>query len=228
MKITIQFCLILALGFSYAQSNKADQIATSCYEFLSKQKGISFQNTASMDHDLDSLVLTEDYLSTMKISHHQYVRFKLFDGFKTKILNYDGKEMTIVSVEDRFYSKYAVSGDFKSMSNFVKDSLNYEFPLSILFQKDVVQDIQALNAKSYYIGKIEFRGVQVHHLAFSVNHFSWQLYIAADENRPVPLKIIIADHKEKTQYQALLSEWDFSEIDEEKFQMNVNEFIQIK
>jgi hypothetical protein len=224
--IFLGFSLITTL-LAFSQKASPKQIADNCYKFLSSQNYVRVENHASMDRDLDSINITENFHSVTKISNHQKVYINWTNGEKRKLLNFDGEMLSLVSVDDGFYSEWDLKGDILALERFAKDTLDYEFPLISLFKKDGGKEINKLNPESIYLGIKVFKGKQVHHLVFRVKEFSWQMFVSADENRPVPYKIIINDHIGKTQYTAELSNWDFSELRAKEFEITMGDFRKI-
>jgi len=180
-----------------------------------------------MDYTMDSLHVTENYSSTMKISNHTKVNLKVNDGVKSAIINYDGEELIILNSHDGFYTKHLFNGSIGELGKFAKDSLDYDFPLLNLFKKDGAKVFEKLKVRSYYVGLKLFKGKMVHHLAFYVENFSWQMFVSAEKDRPLPLKVIINDHLDKTQYSAELSNWDFSDINPDEFILSTKGLTQI-
>lgn len=225
------FLSALACTFSFSQkaTQTPESILENCYIFLGNQKDIKFENHASLELQVDSVRVMENFSSITMISDRKKVHSRFNNGRKTTVVNYDQQQLSIVSIEDGFYSKYEVPGlDLRKLITFFEDSLKYDFPLANLFVKDGYKDVQKIAPKSYDLGLKMYKGFKVHHLVFEVEDFSWQMFISADENRPVPLKVVINDQLSKSQYIADLSNWDFSEIDAEIFNVRISKFIEIK
>lgn len=210
-----------------AQSTNPITIAKNCYEFLSNQENVKFENQASMDEDLDTVHITEHYYSITKIKNHKKIKYNIFDGQKHASVYFNGEQLTLMSVTDEFYSVYKVSGGIKEARDFASDSLNYDFPLLTLFEKKTAEELFKLKPISYYAGLKFFKGKKVHHLVFKLKEFSWQMFVSADESRPVPYKIIINDYQLKTTYSAELFNWDFSEIPDNQFSVKTGNFVKL-
>lgn len=219
---------LFVIGFVQLNAQNAMEVLESTFAFLSSKNSVAFKSHASMSHDYDSLTLMENFTYAVKLKDYKKIHFSWTDGMKRKLINYNGKELTFFSLDDSFFSKYNLDGDLNDLKKFVGDSLDYDMPFISLFSETELKEILKSKPKSYFVGTKTFKGLSVHHLVFHTANFSWQMFVSADEDNPVPYKIVVNDLENGTEFSCEFTNWDFSEIKNSEFGKSIGDFIEIK
>jgi hypothetical protein len=133
------------------------------------------------------------------------------DGHAHKRFWYDGRTLTLLSVDANLYATSAVPPTIDQTIDHVMEELDVTLPLAD-FAYSSPNDILTAHVKSgVYAGVHLVRGVPSHHLVFSQENVDWQIWIE-EGNRPLPRKLVITYKNDPAipQFEAHLSDWDFA------------------
>lgn len=129
---------------------------------------------------------------------------------RNRSLNYDGKSMTLLDRAQNFYGSIPVPPTLDEALDVASERFGITIPLEDIIVNKPYQSALGNVTSGMLLGPVTVLGVPCEHLAFSMDHIDWQIWIE-DGAKPVPRKIVITykDEEGSPQYTAILSNWDF-------------------
>lgn len=124
---------------------------------------------------------------------------------------YDGKRLTLLDEDDNVYASVVVPTKIDAMLDQVLAKHGFAPPLADLIYSDPYAVLHPRVQFGLYLGPSQVDGVRCHHLAFVDKDIDWQVWVE-DGEHPLPRKLVITYTQVSgaPQYQARLSEWNFS------------------
>lgn len=142
------------------------------------------------------------------------------EGFRLRDYYYDGATFTIAAPQENFYANAPFDGGFEALVTAVRVRTGTVLPLWSVMSRDLPARLTEGAEAAAYIGLTRIAGQTAHHIAFAGETEDWQIWIAEDAGRPVPLLIVGTETDEQgwPQFRAWLSNWDLApEIAPERF-----------
>jgi hypothetical protein len=133
------------------------------------------------------------------------------DDFTHKRFFYDGTSFSLLSVPEDLYATAPAPPRIETTLDLILDEYGISLPLADFVYPNPYEVLTAEVTGAYYAGLHDVRGILCHHLAFTQDHFNWQIWIE-DGKQMVPRKFVISYKNEPhyPQYTAYFSDWDFS------------------
>ncbi len=188
-------------------------IAAAAVEFLAAQDAFTFRWFASFDEVIDGrekLTFLRSGVNTMVrgvgfVSHTER-------GDAYRDYYYDGAVFTVASPDENFYASVEFAGGFDALIEAVRERTGNVVPLwSMMSETLPARFLESVDGAAY-VGTTRIAGEPAHHLAFTSYDEDWQIWVAADPERPLPLLIVGTDPYQQgwPQYRAYLTGWDLS------------------
>jgi len=125
---------------------------------------------------------------------------------------FDGKFITMFNGETGYYAKAPQPGDIDAtVVNFVRD-LQMRLPLAPMLMTTFDQELQRRVQRVDYVELTDVLGVPAHHIAARTANVDFQVWIADNEKRPLPLRIVLTypSAEGQPQFRADFSKWNLS------------------
>jgi hypothetical protein len=145
--------------------------------------------------------------AVIDIAHPNRLRARMSSARSVRELFYDGRQATLYSPAQKFYSTVEFSGSLAELVDRLEQRYGVEVPLADLFlwgtaaaPADGIES--AMNAGQDFIG-----GELCDHFAFRQGKLDWQIWIAAG-GKPLPRKLVITNRADEARPQSVsLIEW---------------------
>lgn len=190
-------------------------------DYLAAQQTLSVDWFISRDHVLDGREKLTDLSSGGIVLDRD-------DGFvahseagpKSRAYYYDRTTFSILDIENDSYVAAPFDGELEEIVERVKTEYDMVLPVWSVLSRGAADDFIDAADKAAYVELTRISGRAAHHLAFSNYDYDWQVWVAADEERPEILMIVGTDPYSQgwPQYRAYFSNWDFApQIDPAEF-----------
>jgi hypothetical protein len=150
----------------------------------------------------DGQKLQHEAQATMEVARPNRVRVEMSSARSERRLYYDGKNVTLYTPAQKFYSTVPFSGTLGELVEQLQQRFALEIPLSDLFvwgtpaaPLDKMQS--AMNA-----GQDIIDGELCNHYAFRQGDFDWQIWISAG-SKPLPRKLVITNRGDEARPQSV-------------------------
>jgi hypothetical protein len=123
---------------------------------------------------------------------------------------YDGKTMTLYSPVDRIYTTQPAPGTIEEVLDYVREDLDLVFPVSDLVYRNAFAILMESVTSAVVVGQTNIGGITCNHLAFRRPDVDFQVWIAADDLRPLPCKYVVTDTStpELISTVSVMSDWN--------------------
>lgn len=218
--------LALSAGPGWADETKATddgldphalEIAGSAARFLTGQQVLSFDWFVSFDVVVEGREkITYVRSGSNHLDREAGFRATLERGQGVREYYYDGETFTMAAPGEGFYASAAFDGGFEALIDRAQERLAKDLPVWSIMSADLGQNALDRIEGAAYLGETLIAGTPAHHLAFTEYDEDWQIWIAADPERPVPLMIVSTDPYEQgwPQYRLHLLNWSFEAPEE--------------
>jgi hypothetical protein len=124
---------------------------------------------------------------------------------------YDGKRITIYSLNENVYSSFAAPPTIDSALDVAMKKYGLSAPLADLVYANPHAILMEKVEGAMYVGLHTAAGVRCHHLAFTQKNLDWQIWIE-DGEQLVPRRVVITYKNDPgvPQFTAVISKWNFS------------------
>ena len=179
-------------------------------DYLAGLKQFSVETRSSIDAVLTSgqkLQFDNGATATVQRPNKLYARRK--GDLLNQAFYYDGKSLSLINPDDRYYATVAAPGTLEEMLDFAKAKLGVFIPAGDLLYKNafelLTQDVKA----GFIVGKGIVDGVRCDHLAFRGPEVDWQIWIE-EGAKPLPRKYLITSTQDpgSPQFTILMSDWN--------------------
>lgn len=128
-----------------------------------------------------------------------------------------------------FMVKKNLPGAVDGFLNHMAEKEGMVIPVSDLLTSDIQQAIMRNVVSSDFIGDGMVRDEKCHHLFFRQDDIDWQIWISADPDMPVPMKMLIVYRKSPhaPRYTAYFEGWSFAPIADSVFVMKRPEGVEV-
>lgn len=125
------------------------------------------------------------------------------------LLVFDGKLITVVATEDNVYAQAAQPPTLDDALVYFTRDLKMRMPLALMLSTQLKAALPDMTTEIDYVEHSEINGKRVHHLAGRTDSIDYQLWVA-DDNKPLPLRIIVTYRKAQgmPQYRSDISDWN--------------------
>ncbi len=133
---------------------------------------------------------------------------------------YDGAQFTANDLTENYYASLPMTGSFDEVVAKLQSEHGLTLPVWELLSENITADLTEDVSWSKYLGTTRIMDQWAHHLWFSEAEQDWEIWISANEDRPVPL-MMTGRYKDDnaTRYQAIFHYWNFDQkIDSNTFQ----------
>lgn len=200
---------------------EATRILGAAVDFLVDQEAMAFDWFVSYDDVIDG----REKLTSLRSGRNLLKRDAGFfgyaeDGMQTREYYHDGTAFAIYDVEDDAYVMTPFTGSFEALVDRLRAEYDVTLPIWTVMANTARTQLLEDAEQSAYLGLTRVNGQAAHHIALSNYDEDWQVWIADDPERPVPLLIVGTDPYQQgwPQYRAYLANWDFApEIAEDRF-----------
>lgn len=198
--------------FATAQINlQPAQIAESSMKFLAGKKHISTSWFVTYDSakNANNLVTTAWNGNSHLSRDLGYYALSERLGESTEYF-YDGEIFTIRNVIGQKYAQRQKTGSFDQLVTSLSMDQKITLPVWELFSSETSGDLTSGLIKAQYIGMTQVMGETAHHLKLAKPDRKWEMWVSANESRPVPLMIIgQTTQNGGSHYQAMFYDWNF-------------------
>lgn len=191
---------------------EADKILKAMSTYLAKTKAFS----------LNTDVVVEVVLETgekLQLCSTQGLVVRRPSEFRIRVkgmvanadLAFDGKTLTLHSVERNAFVQFPVSGILDDAFRAYEYQTGLTAAGADLLFSDPYATLNQGIQSSAYIGTAYVGGVEAHHLAFRKSRVDWQIWIQAGD-KPLPLKYVITTKWQtgSPQFEVILRDWNTS------------------
>lgn len=189
--------------------------------FLTGQQRISVDWFVSYDEVIDGREkLTNLRSGSNLLDREGGFRSYAEDGEQIREYIFDGATITAVHVDENAYASAPAAGSFGDLVATLQADYDLALPIWQILARDSDEGLLDGAESGAYLGLTRVAGELAHHLAFSSYDHDWQLWIAADPDRPVLLMLVGTDPYTQgwPQYRAYFSNWNFEpEVTEDAF-----------
>ncbi|HEX3139458.1 MAG TPA: DUF2092 domain-containing protein [Rhizobacter sp.] len=140
--------------------------------------------------------------ATLDVSRPNKLRARMSSARSERVLYYDGKNVTLFTPAQKYYSTVAFSGSLGELVSKLEERYALEIPLSDMFlwgtpaaPLDKIES--AMNAGQDFIG-----ADLCDHFAFRQGPFDWQLWITTGST-PLPRKLVITNRSDEARPQSV-------------------------
>jgi hypothetical protein len=179
--------------------------------FLAERPAFAFEWFASHDEVVDG----REKLTHLSSGRNLVDRAHGFvssseQGMARREYYYDGAVFTYAAPEEGFHASAAFEGGFDALLEAVRERTGRHLPLWTLMSPTLPRRFAEEKREGAWLGLVRVAGEPAHHLAFAGWEQDWQIWIAADPERPLPLKIVGTERTIEgwPQYRARLIAWD--------------------
>ncbi|MEM7668387.1 MAG: DUF2092 domain-containing protein [Pseudomonadota bacterium] len=192
---------------------KAAEIVKTAFDFLAGQPAVQVNWFITYDRIFEG----RERVTFVRSGANTLARGKGFRSYaehenQVREYVYDGQTFTVAVPERDFYARAPAAGDFDTLVDDLKERFDLVLPLWSIMSASSSGDFFADVERASYLGTTLINGRSAHHIAFSEYSEDFQVWIAADEERPVPLMIVGTDPYEQgwPGYHAYLYDWNFA------------------
>ena len=157
----------------------------------------------------DGQKLQHSARATLEVQRPDRLRARLDTPRSQRRLYYDGKQVTLFTPAQNFYSSVAFSGTLGDLVEALQGKYGIEVPLADLFVwgTDAAPTNQIESAM--IVGQDVIDGVVCDQYAFRQGKIDWQIWISARTARPLPRKLVITNRADEARPQSVsLIDWD--------------------
>ncbi len=188
-------------------SPRVDELMRKMSDHLVKAQTFSMEAKILVDEVLESGLLVQR-AATLKVvaQRPNGIHATLKGDTRKKEFWYDGKEVTILDLEENVYAKTKAPDTIDAALDFIMDKYGLTMALSDFFYANPYEALTGSVVDSLYVGMSDVNGIPCHHLVFRQETIDWQLWIEEGE-RPVPRKLVIVykENEGTPQYMATLT-----------------------
>jgi hypothetical protein len=126
---------------------------------------------------------------------------------------FDGEAFTVASPNENFYATTPFDGSFEELAAAVQDRTDAVLPMWSIMSEELPERFTEGAESINYLGLTLLGGQLAHQVAFAgEDGEDWQVWIAADPDRPVPVMVVITDTTLQgwPQSRILFTDWQLS------------------
>ncbi len=182
-------------------------------QFLSNTKQFSFIMESGYDVVQDSgfkLEFGARHNITVQRPNHARIEVTRRGGEK-RIVNIDGKEISVADPNDNVYAVVSKSGSLNDAIDYFTNDLQMTLPLAELFYDNFPNIITDKVITAHTVGEATIAQVLCEHLVIQNDEVDIQIWIEKGD-QPLPRRIVITYRNEidKPQFKAQFIEWNLS------------------
>jgi hypothetical protein len=199
-------------GQSAAIEPGADQILRKMSEFLAGLEQFSVQTENTLEVILRSgQKIQYDTPAEVLIQRPNKLRADRRGDIVNQEFYYDGKTLTLYSMEQNCYASVEAPPSIEQMLDFARESLDLYAPGGDLLYKNAYDILTEDVTSGFYVGMSVVGGIKCHHLAFRGNEVDWQIWVEDGDN-PLPKKFIVTSKwlTGAPQFTVVTKGWDLS------------------
>ena len=190
---------------------QVEKLMKQMHKYMKSAQQVKFHAEITFDEVL-SVGSKMQHLASMEASLRRPNRLHVdYDGdLGGKEFWYDGKSITLHDADLNLYAQFPAAATIKEALKQAIDTYDLSIPLADIFSGKAYDELMGNIAYGVYVGLSEVDGILCHHLFFVGFFTDWQVWIEADEDNPLPRKIVI-NHKEEEgypQYSARFTNWN--------------------
>jgi len=212
--IAIPIVAIMVAGLFGSTASRADD-ASARRILKAMSDYVTAQKTLSITYDADIEVITNDLQKIQFTNSGQVVlsrpdklRARRTGGYADVQLVFDGKALSIFSLDDDMYTQVEAPGSVDQLIGKLRAEFTVDMPGADLLLSNVYDGLieDVLDAK--HIGRGVIDGVECEHLAFRNSETDWQIWVELGD-RPIPRKYVITSKgvTAAPQYTLRIKEW---------------------
>lgn len=144
----------------------------------------------------------------VQVNRPNQVAMNVKDDNSQRRIVYDGKLVSILDLSKNLYTTLEVPDTIDATLDVLADKYGIILPLGDLLYKDLYDRITSRITSGQYLGVHQAGGSQCHHLAFTTDTSSWEIWIDTGSD-PIPRRITIdyGQGSDRARYAADLVEW---------------------
>lgn len=200
---------------------QAIEILGSAADFLAGQEAMQFDWFVSFDEVIDGREKLTSIRSGQNLLQRETGFFGMSEqGMETREYYFDGVSFAIHDVEEDAYVLAPFTGSFEALVDRLRTEYDVVLPIWTVMARTTRSQLVEDAERAAYLGMTRINGRAAHHIALSNYDEDWQVWVADDPDRPVPLMIVGTNPYEQgwPQYRAYFANWDFApEIAEDRF-----------
>lgn len=125
---------------------------------------------------------------------------------------YDGKTVSVMTEGSNQYIQEQVPNTIDVMLDYIADHYDQTLPLSDLIRNNIGSSLEQDLLSGVYLGEKVIDGMRTHHLSFESQAADFQLWVDADEQHPLPRRLVInfTPLEGQPEYLASLRQWDLN------------------
>ncbi len=219
LKHAATICVFLVAGTALADDKpgvdpRAVEIASESTEFLSKQTRASLGWLITYDSVVDGRKkVTEVWTGRSTLVRGAGYRSTSTQGTSVQDYLYDGNTFSVNYHDTQEYASVKISGGFRDLVATLQNEYDFNLPMADIFDPSGSEEALEQLTEAEYLGEVLFGDQIVHHVAFRRYDGDWQIWVAADSERPLPVMIVGTDPYSLgwPQFQAMLYDWKLSD-----------------
>jgi hypothetical protein len=209
--------LVCAVGAVAAPPPPVDAKSRAVVEkmctFMAAAKAFSVHADISNEQVLPSGVkIKRSAAGTLNVQRPNMLQATVVGDLLDRSFWYDGRSFSVLFPDSKLYVSEKAPPTLDGTMDWVLKKTGLAFPLLDYLYSDPLPGLLEGVRLSQYLGTSEVTGVKCTHLAFKQSTINWQVWVE-DSDTPVPRRIVIEykDQPGGLEYEALLSDWKFTE-----------------
>jgi hypothetical protein len=189
---------------------EAQRILKASTDFLASQQRFSADTRNTLEIVLNSGQKIEfNHTARQSVQRPNKLRAERTGDLVSQVFVYDGKSLTLHSLQDKAYAQVAAPETLEDMLDFARTQLDIVAPAGDLIYKNAYDILMDGVTDGFVVGKAVIEGVRCDHLAFRAPDVDWQIWVQ-EGAQPLPRKFVITtrDLPNGPQFAVTVTKWN--------------------
>jgi hypothetical protein len=189
---------------------EAQRILKASTDFLASQQRFSADTRNTLEIVLTSGQKIEfNHTARQSVQRPNKLRAERTGDLVNQLFIYDGKSLTLLSLQDKAYAQVAAPETLEDMLDFARTQLDIVAPAGDLLYKNAYDILMDGVTDGFVVGKAVIEGVRCDHLAFRAPHVDLQIWVQ-EGAQPLPRKFVITtrDLPNGPQFAVTVTKWN--------------------
>jgi hypothetical protein len=189
---------------------EAQRILKASTNFLASQQRFSADTRNTLEIVLTSGQKIEfNHTARQSVQRPNKLRAERTGDLVNQLFIYDGKSLTLLSLQDKAYAQVAAPETLEDMLDFARTQLDIVAPAGDLLYKNAYDILMDGVTDGFVVGKAVIEGVRCDHLAFRAPHVDLQIWVQ-EGAQPLPRKFVITtrDLPNAPQFAVTVTKWN--------------------
>jgi hypothetical protein len=190
---------------------EALQVLKAMTDYLGGLEQFSMHTENTYDDVLDTgQKIQFGFATEIVVQRPNRIRASRSDGMAEQLYIYDGSSLTIYDPQMELYASLGVPDSIDDFLHYARDRLDLVPPAGDMVFSNAFELLTAGITSGFVVGEALVDGVPCIQLAFTTPVVDWQVWIAADADRPLPYKYVLTtrDDPAQPQFETVISDWN--------------------